>query len=43
MLGVVLMDRTKYSEKCLELRQTNQFMKLNHDITKSVESKIQRT
>ena len=37
------MDRTKYSEKCLELRQTNQFMKLNHDITKSVESKIQRT
>ena len=36
------MDRTKYTDKCLELLQTNQFMKLNHDPTKSIEGKIQR-
>ena len=40
--GVVLMDRNKYTGKCLELLQTNQFMKLNHDPTKSIEGKIQR-
>ena len=32
--GVVLMDRAKYTNKCLELLQTNQFIKLNHDQTK---------
>ena len=36
------MDRNKYTGKCLELLQTNQFMKLNHDPTKSIEGKIQR-
>ena len=36
------MDRTKYTDKCLELLQTNQFMKLNHDPTKSIEGKIRR-
>ena len=36
------MDRTKYIDKCLGLLQTNQFMKLNHDPTKSIEGKIQR-
>ena len=40
--GVVLMDRTKYTYKYLELLQTNKFMKLNHDLTKSIEGKIQR-
>ena len=40
--GVVLIHRTKYTDKCLELLQTNQFIKLNHDPTKSVEDKIQR-
>ena len=39
--GVVLMDRTKYTNKCLEILETNQFTKLNHDPTKSVEEKIQ--
>ena len=39
--GVVLMDRKNYTDKCLELLQTNQFMKLNHDPTKSIEGKIQ--
>ena len=36
------MDRTKYTYKCLELLQTNKIMKLNHDLTKSIEGKIQR-
>ena len=35
------MDRPKYTDKCLELLQMNQFMKLNHDPTKSIEGKIQ--
>ena len=41
-LGVALMDRTKYTSKCLEIPETNQFTKLNHDPTKSVEEKIQQ-
>ena len=40
--SIGLMDRTKYTNKCLELFQTNQVIKLNHDPTKSVEGKIQR-
>ena len=36
------MDRTKYNYKCLELLQTDQFIILNHDPTKSIEGKIQR-
>ena len=40
--GVVLMDRTKYTNRCLEILETNQFTKLNHDPTKSVEEMIQR-
>ena len=36
------MDRTKYIDKCLGLLQTNQFIKLNHNPTKSIEGKIQR-
>ena len=35
------MDRAKYTTKCLELLQTNQFIKLNHDSTKSIKGKIQ--
>ena len=40
--GVAFIDRTKYTDKCLELLQTNQFMKLNHDPNKPIEGKIQR-
>ena len=40
--GVVVMDRSKYTEKCLSILQTEQFTKLRHDPTKSIESKIQR-
>ena len=34
------MDRIKCTDKCLELLQMNQFIKLNHDPTRSVEGKI---
>ena len=37
------MSRTKSTKKCLEILETNQFAKLNHDPTKLVEGKIQRT
>ena len=40
--GFVLMDRTKYTNKCLEVLQTDQLIKLNRDPTKSIEGKIQR-
>ena len=40
--GVVVMDRSKYTEKCLNILQTKQFTKLRHDPTKSIENKIQR-
>ena len=29
--GVVIMSKPKYHEKCLELLNTDQFTKLNHD------------
>ena len=41
--GVVLMDRHKYSDKCLRLLLTKQFTVLNNDPTKTLESKVQRT
>ena len=39
--GVVVMDRSKYTEKCLNILQTEQFTKLRHDSTMSIENKIQ--
>ena len=40
--GVAIMNKPKYHEKCLELLNTDQFTKLNHDPTKKIEAKIQR-
>ena len=40
--GVVVMDWSKCTEKCLNILQTEQFTKLRHDPTKSFENKIQR-
>ena len=39
--GVVVMDRTVYLEKCLDILDTNQFIKLSTDPTKKTEKKIQ--
>ena len=36
--GVVIMDKGKYTEKGLNLLNSNQFNKLSHDPTKSVEN-----
>ena len=41
--GVVLMDRHKYTEKCLALFSAKQFIALTNDPTKFLESKAQRT
>ena len=41
--GVVIMNRDKYHKKCLELLDTEQFQKLNHDPTKTTERKVQNT
>ena len=41
--GVFIMDRGKYTEKCFNLLNTEQFRCLNEDPTKSTEAKTQRT
>ena len=41
--GVVIIDKSKCTVECLKLLQRNQFSKLKHDPTKSLENKIQRT
>ena len=41
--GVVLMDRHKYTDKCLALLSTKQFTTLTNDPTKTLESKVQQT
>ena len=37
---VVFMDSSKYTKKCLNILETEQFTKLRHDPTKSIENKI---
>ena len=39
---VTVMNKSKYTEKCLHILQTEQFNKLGHDPTKSTKNKIQR-
>ena len=34
--GVVVMDNSKYAEKCLQILQTQKYTKLRHDPTKSI-------
>ena len=40
--GVVIMNKPKYHDKCLEVLYNDQITKLNHDPTKKIEAKIQR-
>ena len=40
--GVVIMDKSKYTEKGLAILSTKQFQKLKLDPTKSTEVKVQR-
>ena len=39
--GIVIMNKDKYPEKCLELLDAEQFQKLNYDPTKTTERKVQ--
>ena len=39
--GVIVMDRSKFTEKCLEVLSTKQFTVVENDLTKTLESKIQ--
>ena len=41
--GVVILDHTKYIDKCLLMVATKQFSKLGYDSTSKLESKVQRT
>ena len=41
--GVVILDRTKYIDKCLSMVAIKQFSKLDYDPTSILESKLQRT
>ena len=41
--GVVILDRSKYIDKCLSMLATNQFSKLDYDPTSRLESKVQQT
>ena len=41
--GVVVLDRTKYIDKCLPTVGKKQFSKLDYDPTSKLESKVQRT
>ena len=41
--GVVVIDRKKYTEKCLHFLHNDSFIQLDHDPTKMVEGKIQRS
>ena len=40
--GIIVLDRSKNTEKYLNIPQTEQFTKLRHDPTKSIENKIQQ-
>ena len=40
--GVVLMDKSKYTEKCLQHLDTENFVKQPTDNTKTIENKVQR-
>ena len=39
--GIVILDRTKYIEKCMNLINTDQFRELENDPTKRTETKLQ--
>ena len=41
--GVVILDRTKYIDKCLSMLATKQFSKLDYDPTSKLECRVQRT
>ena len=41
--GVVILDRSKYIEKCLSILRTKRFAEINRNPTVFIEGKVQRT
>ena len=41
--GVAVIDRKTHTEKCLNLLNTDSFIQLDHNLTKAIEGKIQRS
>ena len=41
--GVVILNRSKYIEKCLSIVNSNEFLQVDKDPTASIERKVQRT
>ena len=41
--GVVILDRSKYMEKCLSILSTSPFAEIHHDPTVYIEGELQRT
>ena len=41
--GVVVIGRKKYTEKCINLLHTDSFIRLDHNPSKTIEGKIQRS
>ena len=41
--GVVILNRSKYIEKCLSIVNSNHFLKIDKYLTASIERKVQRT
>ena len=41
--GVVMLNRSKYTEKCLSIVNSSQFLQADKDPTASIERKVQRT
>ena len=40
--GIVVIDRKKHTEKCMDMLNIKQFRKLDKDPTKTIETKVQR-
>ena len=41
--GIAIIDCNRYTNKCLNILITEQFQRLDRDLTKPIEAKIQRT
>ena len=41
--GAVILDRSKYIEKCLSILRIKRFAEINHNPTVFIEGKVQRT
>ena len=41
--GIAIIDWNRYTNKCLNILITEQFQRLDRDLTKPIEAKIQRT